>query len=129
MKKIFLKNLSHSETFRSGYEGVQFYNIGMKDCRTVTTKEFIKVYNEIDTCLSYFNNSQAVLIVCAKGVNRSISMAIAYGIIHTGLKYDEALSYIEDQKNEKYDYWICLNNMKFRHILQNMESNTNNSIL
>lgn len=125
-------NLCHDDIFHSTSKR-KFHNIKMKDCRTMSYKELMKIYNTVESIIGFCDivNSdhtiynRPVLIICSKGVNRSVAMAIAYGIMHTGLKYTEALGHIEDKKGEKYDYWMCLNNIKFRHLLQCLDSKYN----
>ena len=111
-------NLSGSKLSVHKYATV--HDIQMRDCRTMKTKEFLDFFQKIyDILLTYgYRNT---LIVCQKGVNRSVSMVIMYAMKHKGMKYVDAITYIQERKDKKYEYWECVNNIKFTHILQEQE--------
>ena len=95
----------------------RIHNITFRDSRVITGKMFRQTFQQIRSLLDSIRGD--VLIICNKGVNRSVSMAIAYGICN-GMTYDYAYEYIMRRKQEAgYDTWCCLTNLRFRGLLSN----------
>lgn len=111
-------NLSGSKLSVHKYATV--HDIQMRDCRTMKTKEFLDVFQKVERIISTYGYLNT-LIICQKGVNRSVSMVIMYAMKHKGMKYVDVLTYIQEKKDKKYKYWECVNNIKFTHILQEQE--------
>lgn len=92
------------------------FSISYRDCRQITAKKFHQIYAQ---CKNIIDNAKAdIYIVCNKGVNRSVSIAIQYAI-DTGRSYEWALDYIIRVKAEQYGeaVWDTLTNYRLCRIL------------
>ena len=90
-------------------------NLNIKIFRSVIASAFKIMDNE-------FHNNTNVLIICNKGVNRSVSIAVAYAILRKGFKFNTAISYIDEIKLNKYPTWNSLTNTRIRNLLKSLNS-------
>jgi hypothetical protein len=71
-------------------------------------------------------DNKPVLIVCDKGVNRSVAVAIGFAIMVQGWTFNRAIDYIDTMKLTKYPLvWNSLTNQTIRNLLKILpQSNT-----
>lgn len=110
-------NLGNYEMARGLYNKV--YNIRLSDCRYVSFNNFMKVVNKVTNLINdCIRKGEFFVICCDKGVNRSVSMVIAYNLMNENRKIstlDQSEEYIINQKNDIT--WPVLNNYRFYHYL------------
>jgi len=131
-------NLStHWKHKQSQYQYPVIFNPSYNDTRQLTFKEFkdiIEITQEIiinstsmpeshqpNAPLKLVNN-RPLLVLCDKGVNRSVSVIIAYAIIEKGWTFDQAIDYIDTIKLEKYPFWNSLTNPRIKNLLKALGS-------
>jgi len=98
-------------------------NFKLPDTRTITYKEFHEIFQQIYNIIDKLGDTKKVLIVCDKGVNRSVAVAVAYDIFKNGNNFTDSYDYLEQKKNKKYKYWSSLNNLRFSNILKCFSQN------
>lgn len=70
----------------------------------------------------HLNKNKNILILCTKGVNRSVSIAVGYAITRKGQTYEEISEYIEAQKKAISGNWDNLTNYRIRNLLQTLSN-------
>ena len=113
---IRFSNLNQSEKKKK-----YLYNINLPDNRVVKFNTFRKVVLD---CINIINDNQykTILVVCNKGVNRSVAIVMAYAMLEKNMSFEEALDYIDSKKLDKYDNWDSMTNVKFRNFLKALKS-------
>lgn len=100
-------------------EKPRVYNIGYRDCRQITSKQFNEIYC---ICKNIINNAHGdVYVVCNKGVNRSVSIAIQLAM-DKGYSYEWALNYITCTKQKHTADWDTMTNPRLCRILRSAEA-------
>ena len=74
--------------------------IEYEDSRSITRDDFLHIYEQCKRHIDKYIDDGDLLIVCDRGVNRSVSIAIAYGISR-GMQYGELIDYINREKMQK----------------------------
>lgn len=97
-------------------------NIEFKDTRNISYKFFVSIVQQTNQIID--DTIGNVLIVCNKGVNRSTSLAMAYGITN-GMTYDDANDYVSEQKRKMDAKWNHMTNCTIRTLLKALNSNAN----
>ena len=111
-------NCSDSRVY--GPKGVAVYVVPYADARHLPFGDFAHTMN---TCLELIKAAvvahRPVLVVCEKGVNRSVSVAVAHLIREHGMHFQEAINKIEARKAETYGgAWNSLTNFRIRNLLK-----------
>jgi len=103
-----------------------FVNITFPDSRSVSTRKFMSV---METVSWYINRedkhivpkpkecNRRVLILCDKGVNRSVAAILYYAMKHKKMDLYETTDYIEKVKEKRFPMWNTLVNDKFKRLL------------
>lgn len=116
-------NLS-SETSIQSTDVCRCHNILMEDTKLPFGK-FFSVYSNVEEILKECGPNLTILVVCRKGVNRSVAMLAGYAIRALKFSYWDTLLYIQGAKEAKYgEVWVSLNNMHFRSLLYCMMIST-----
>lgn len=72
---------------------------------------------------SHPSSDHNILCVCDKGVNRSTSFLITYGIMEKGINPNNSLQWIENEKYKVDRYWQSLTNLTMGHCLDKIYRN------
>ena len=97
------------------------HKIHFRDSLNIGNQEFRHVLNQVIEIISdIVDPAVNILIVCNAGINRSVSICIGYAILIRNIKYADALTIIEDTKND--DNWYNLTNLRLIKILREIES-------
>lgn len=78
--------------------------------------------NIVNRCIKIINQYSEgnILIICDKGINRSIAIAISYAIIRCECTYENALNNIILAKNNIS--WSNLMNLRLCRLLENLKN-------
>lgn len=76
------------------------YMVTFSNSRTIGYNNYIKIVNGVLQILDA-NPKENILIVCDKGINESIAIAMSYGILRHNYTYNKVLNAIEKGKNNK----------------------------
>lgn len=115
----------HDPDNRNFFRNLQIYNFPMKDKKSISYKEF-KTFVK-DATIPMVENFESdhpkkIIVVCNRGVNRSVSVIIAYAIMHLDMNFNSAFNYISERK-AKYDTtWDCLSSIRLRNLLYALNS-------
>jgi protein-tyrosine phosphatase len=112
-------NVSQKKIDSNAIKG-KIYEIEYADSRVLTFQEFRQIMT-ISLELLEDNLDAKTLIVCEQGVNRSVSIAIAYAISKLGMTADQASNLIDEIKLEYDQNWNHLTNPKIRNLLNLFE--------
>ena len=107
--------------FLWGKSKVKKYMVTFADSRFISYREFIKIVNRMLQIIDD-NPDANILIVCEKGINRSVSIAMSYGMLRHNYTYDLALAAIENAKNN--NSWHNLTNVRMCNILRSLSVRT-----
>jgi hypothetical protein len=96
----------------------QVYSIDYEDNRCIRFPDFKAIIGRTNQLLDEHLDQGKVLVVCDQGVNRSVSIVIAYAILCQGLTYSQVLDFVEEAKFEYDPNWNNLSNAKIRQFLK-----------
>ena len=96
---------------------INIHNITYKDTRNLDYHRFTNILLQAANIINN-NPNKNILIVCNKGVNRSVSIAIGYAILNKKYTFDNSYEYVETQKLKKYKTWHSLTNQRIKHLLR-----------
>lgn len=110
-------NVSRKEI--STTDGVHVHCIKYFDNDQTTYSEFKQIINRaMDIMTTCDLENRNIYLVCDKGVNRSVSIAVAYAILKNKMTFIEARDYIDKEKAKiGYSSWDSLTNSKINNFL------------
>lgn len=103
---VFINMSSHDSPHCSWSVAFREYSDYSTFKRTVDS-----ILNFIDT----IPEEMSIYLVCNRGVNRSVCIAILLANRLHGWTFEKALNYIETEKEKVHQYWCCLNNRSFKN--------------
>lgn len=98
----------------------QVHNIKFDDGRRVEYSQFTQIMSRVHTIIDQ-NLDQHILIACNRGSNRSVAMAMSYGIRKHSYTFERVCNIIDQAKNDVS--WGSLTNLTFCRILRQLVSN------
>jgi hypothetical protein len=117
-----------SDHLVAGTDSLKVYNITFHDSPKVRYVEFVKIIERAFEIINEYQESLGnIYLVCDKGVNRSVALAMAYAIVHNGSTFINARDYIEKAKNATSlvnGMWDSLTNSRLNTILVNLAIQT-----
>lgn len=101
---------------------VNITDVPIPDTPNVTFHDLHSAICQVKTVLHAHLSTCKVTLVCEKGVNRSVFMAVAYGLDVTMQPCTHLINYISEEKYKVSPTWNNLTNAKMRTILRQLES-------
>jgi len=114
-------NVSGTPLLYSSNKQMKIYSLDYKDTRQLSYRELKHILDRVIEIMD-LNENKKILIVCNKGVNRSVSLAIGYAILKKNMTFDQAYEYIDTQKNKRYEHFHSLTNPKIKNLLKALSS-------
>jgi hypothetical protein len=93
------------------------YKVNFTDSRSISYNEFKYICDQTINIINTHISKGPLLLVCEKGVNRSVSMAIAYGVSKQINTLENITSYVDNMKCVQSKYWNNLTNYRIRKLL------------
>lgn len=99
-------------------DNVRIHTLSYPDTRSIDYASFIDI---IQQCVCFIRNNiqDGVLVVCDQGVNRSVSVVVAYGVA-TGLNLKEIMNYVDFVKYSYDSTWNNLTNFRIRRLVSQL---------
>jgi protein-tyrosine phosphatase len=91
-------------------------NIKYEDRLSLNFHTFKSIIDQTNDIIS--NTDDEILIVCDKGVNRSVSIILAYAIMMKEYTFVDAIDYLDTVKLNKYPNWNSLTNTRIKSMLK-----------
>lgn len=114
-QSVIINMSSHKITARN-------HSLKFTDSDEIKYREFLAIMRRSQEIMNAVPESDSIYLVCDKGVNRSVTIAIAYAIMQKKWKFYDARDYIEKEKATLgYSSWDTLTNSHFAHFLQLIE--------
>ena len=104
-----------------------FYDINFKKNRRFKNCGWhISIYNDYqkctNSCIEIIKECKRlkrnVILICESGINKSVSVAVSYAMLECGMEFNEATSYIDSKKLEKYKNWNSLTDNSYRNFIR-----------
>ncbi len=125
----------HQKYIRNAYT----YTFNYLDTRNLSSAQFRKIIAQTNTILYNYsdihpeNNGSTkyryqIIVVCDRGVNRSVSVVMAYAIMCKGLTYNYVNQYVDQKKLDVDTCWNHLTNHRITNLLKSLTPNSSNAI-
>lgn len=137
--KLFLSNYHYAKTIEDNTydiiinlcgkklcknDGVKIHYVTMSDFRYIPYRTFADIVNRcVEIIGEAVQNNYSILIHCAKGVNRSVSIILGYCILKLNYSLQDGIRYIENKKiSSGFPHWDTLTNQTFVRLLECINS-------